>query len=94
MRYQQEEKILGTDPHNPEPTVTGSTDGRRSQEVSTPNPLKKGQRTGMACQIYDEINVYHTDPNKADTAATGSVRREHEVHRPTTAQGRHVTATG
>lgn len=65
----KEEKILGTDPHNPDTDGDGISDGDEVKKYNT-NPLKKDS-DGDGLSDYDEIFVYHTDPNKADTDGDG-----------------------
>jgi outer membrane protein OmpA-like peptidoglycan-associated protein len=65
----EEERILGTDPHNPDTDGDGISDGDEVHKYHT-NPLKK-DTDGDGLTDYEEIFIYHTDPNNWDTDGDG-----------------------
>ncbi|HUN65033.1 MAG TPA: OmpA family protein [Bacteroidota bacterium] len=64
-----EEKKLGTDPHNADTDGDGLSDGDEVNKYKT-DPLK-ADSDGDGLSDGDEIHKYHTDPNKADTDGDG-----------------------
>jgi outer membrane protein OmpA-like peptidoglycan-associated protein len=64
-----EEKLAGTDPNNPDTDGDGLTDGDEVHKYHT-NPLK-ADTDGDGLSDYDEIMKYHTDPLKVDTDGDG-----------------------
>lgn len=64
-----EEKALGTDPHNPDTDGDGLSDGDEVKKYHT-NPLK-ADTDGDGLSDYDEIFKYHTDPLNPDTDGDG-----------------------
>ncbi|HUL43791.1 MAG TPA: OmpA family protein [Bacteroidota bacterium] len=64
-----EEKELGTDPHNADTDGDGISDGDEVHVYHT-DPLKK-DTDGDGLSDYDEIFKYHTDPLKVDTDGDG-----------------------
>jgi outer membrane protein OmpA-like peptidoglycan-associated protein len=65
----EEEKILGTDPHNPDTDGDGLSDGDEVHIYHT-DPLKK-DTDGDGLSDGDEVKIYHTDPLKWDTDGDG-----------------------
>jgi outer membrane protein OmpA-like peptidoglycan-associated protein len=65
----ERERILGTDPRNPDTDGDGISDGDEVNKYHT-NPLKV-DTDGDGLSDYDEIFKYHTDPLKADTDGDG-----------------------
>jgi outer membrane protein OmpA-like peptidoglycan-associated protein len=64
-----EEKRLGTDPHNPDTDGDGLTDGEEVNKYKT-DP-RNADSDGDGLSDGDEIHKYKTDPNKADTDGDG-----------------------
>jgi outer membrane protein OmpA-like peptidoglycan-associated protein len=64
-----EEKLLGTDPNNPDTDGDGLSDGDEVMKYKT-NPLK-ADTDGDGLNDGDEVMKYKTDPNKADTDGDG-----------------------
>ena len=63
------EKLLGTDPWNPDTDGDGITDGEEYYKYKT-DPLKI-DTDGDGLNDYDEIFIYKTNPLKADTDGDG-----------------------
>ncbi len=64
-----EERELGTDPHNADTDGDGLSDGDEVHKYHT-NPLN-ADSDGDGLKDGDEVNVYKTDPNKVDTDGDG-----------------------
>jgi len=65
----EQERILGTDPHNPDSDGDGLTDGEEVNKYKT-NPLN-ADTDGDGLKDGQEVKTYHTDPVKADTDGDG-----------------------
>ena len=65
----KEEKLLGTDPKNPDTDADGLKDGEEVNKYKT-NPLK-ADTDGDALTDGDEVQKYKTDPIKSDTDGDG-----------------------
>lgn len=65
----KEEKLLGTDPKNPDTDGDGLKDGEEVNKYKT-DPLK-ADTDGDGLKDGEEVNQYRTDPLKADTDGDG-----------------------
>ncbi len=65
----REEKMFGTDPHNPDTDGDGLKDGEEVNTYKT-DPLK-ADTDGDGLKDGEEVNTYKTDPTKADTDGDG-----------------------
>ncbi|HLX11977.1 MAG TPA: OmpA family protein, partial [Bacteroidota bacterium] len=72
-----EEAILGTDPHNPDTDGDGLSDYDEVKIYHT-DPLKK-DTDGDGLTDYEEVKIYHTDPLNKDTDGDGLTDGD-EVH--------------
>ena len=65
----EQERILGTDPHNPDSDGDGLNDGEEVNKYKT-NPLN-ADTDGDGLKDGAEVKTYNTDPLKADTDGDG-----------------------
>lgn len=64
-----QERLLGTDPHNPDTDGDGLKDGEEVNKYKT-NPLNS-DTDGDGLKDGEEVRTYYTDPLKADTDGDG-----------------------